>query len=115
MKNATGFTPMGYSANGLQRGESTSTILQELGFKYPVDDLSRDEPFIVQVNNKDFAIVPYTLRCNDILLIEGKNFSVDQFVYQVKAEFDQPYAENEFKRRRLSINVHDRIRERHKW
>lgn len=109
VKNATGFTPVGYNANWLRRGENTLKILQELGFKYHIDDLSRDEPFIIKVNQKDFVVVPYTLRCNDILLIEGKNFSVDQFVSQVKAEFDQLYAESEFKRRQLSISFHDRI------
>ncbi|MGV8963397.1 MAG: polysaccharide deacetylase family protein [Candidatus Saccharimonadaceae bacterium] len=109
VKNATGFTPVGYNANWLRRGENTLEILQELGFKYHIDDLSRDEPYIIRVNQKDFVVVPYTLRCNDILLIEGKNFSVDQFFNQVKAEFDQLYAESEFKRRQLSISFHDRI------
>lgn len=109
VKNVTGFTPVGYNANWLRRGENTLKILQELGFLYHIDDLSRDEPFIVKVNNKDFAVVPYTLRCNDILLIEGKNFSTDQFVNQVKMEFDQLYAESEFKRRQMSISFHDRI------
>ncbi|WP_028297201.1 polysaccharide deacetylase family protein [Olivibacter sitiensis] len=109
VKNATGFTPIGYNANWLRRGENTLKILQELGFKYHIDDLSRDEPFIIQVNNTDFVIVLYTLRCNDIMLIEGKNFSTDQFFNQVKAEFDQLYAESEFKRRQLSISFHDRI------
>lgn len=109
IKNATGFNAVGYNANWLRRGENTLKILQELGFKYHIDDLSRDEPFIIQVNSKDFVVVPYTMRCNDILLIEGKNFSVDQFFNQVKAEFDQLYAESEFKRRQLSISFHDRI------
>jgi len=109
VKNATGFTPVGYNANWLRRGENTLKILQELGFTYHIDDLSRDEPFIIKVNNKDFAVVPYTIRCNDIVLIEGKNFSADQFVNQVKLEFDQLYAEAENKRRQMSISFHDRI------
>jgi peptidoglycan/xylan/chitin deacetylase (PgdA/CDA1 family) len=109
IKKTTGFTPVGYNANWLRRGKNTIEILQELGFKYHIDDLSRDEPFIIKVNNKDFAVVPYTVRCNDILLIEGKNFSVDQFINQVKAEFDQLYKESESKRRQLSISFHDRI------
>ncbi len=109
IKNITGFNPVGYNANWLRRGENTLKILQELGFTYHIDDISRDEPFIIQVNNKGFAVVPYTLRCNDIVLIEGKNFSVDQFFNQVKAEFDQLYAESEFKRRQMSISFHDRI------
>lgn len=109
IRSITGAIPVGYNANWLRRGENTLKILQELGFRYHIDDLSRDEPFIIQVNGKDFAIVPYTIRNNDILLIEGKNFSADQFFNQVKLEFDQLYAESEFKRRQLSISFHDRI------
>jgi len=109
IKNVTGFSAVGYNANWLRRGENTIKILQELGFIYHIDDLSRDEPFIIQANKKDFVVVPYTIRCNDIVLIEGKNFSTDQFFNQVKAEFDQLYTESEFKRRQMSISFHDRI------
>lgn len=109
VKKATGATTLGYNANWLRRGGNTLKILQELGFTYHIDDLSRDEPFIIQVNNKDFAVVPYTLRCNDIMLISGDKFSVDQFFNQVKAEFDQLYEESAYKRRQLSISFHDRI------
>lgn len=109
VKHITGFTPVGYNANWLRRGENTLRILQELGFTYHIDDLSREEPFIIQVNNKDFAVVPYTLRCNDIVLIEGKNFSADQFLNQLKLEFTQLYEESTVKRRQMSISFHDRI------
>jgi peptidoglycan/xylan/chitin deacetylase (PgdA/CDA1 family) len=43
------------------------------------------------------------------VLVEGKNFSTDQFVRQVKMEFDQLYIESERKRRQMSISFHDRI------
>ncbi|MBC9913013.1 polysaccharide deacetylase family protein [Chitinophaga varians] len=109
VKEVTGVMPIGYNANWLRRGENTLKILQELGFIYHIDDLSRDEPFVIQVNQKDFAVVPYTLRCNDILLIEGKNFSAGQFVEQVKMEFDQLYLESAQRRRQMSISFHDRI------
>lgn len=109
IREITGFNPVGYNANWLRRGEHTLRILQELGFLYHIDDLSRDEPFIIQVAQKDFAVVPYTLRNNDIVLIEGKNFSADQFSRQVKLEFDQLYAESLYRRRQMSISFHDRI------
>lgn len=64
---------------------------------------------MLTINGKDFAVVPYTLRNNDILLMEGKGFSVDQFYNQVKADFDQLYIESELKRRLMSISFHDRI------
>ncbi|SFF03584.1 Polysaccharide deacetylase [Chitinophaga sp. CF118] len=109
IKTITGFNPVGYNANWLRRGPNTLNILQELGFLYHIDDISRDEPFIIQVRNKDFAVVPYTIRCNDIVLIEGKHFSANQFTNQVKLEFDQLYAESEYQRRQMSISFHDRI------
>jgi len=109
IKKATGKTPVGYNANFLRRSENTLDILQELGFTYHIDDLSRDEPFIMKVKQKDFAVVPYTIRCNDMGLIEMRNFSADQFVTQVKMEFDQLYAEAATNRRLLSIAFHDRI------
>lgn len=109
IKKATGVTPTGHNANWFRRGENTLKILQELGFNYHIDDVSRDEPFIIKVNNKDFAVVPYTLRCNDIVLVEGKNFSSDQFLNQLKMEFDQLYSESATKRRMMPISFHDRI------
>lgn len=109
IKKVTGATAVGYNANWLRRGENTLKILQELGFVYHIDDLSRDEPFIIDVNGKDFAVVPYTLRCNDIQLVEGRYFSTADFQQQLKDEFDQLYSESEKKRRMMSISTHDRI------
>lgn len=109
VEQVTGVTPKGYNANWLRRGENTLKILQELGFTYHIDDLSRDEPFIIQVNNKDFVVVPYTLRNNDIVLISGQWFSTDQFLHQVKMEFDQLYEESAYRRRMMSVSFHDRI------
>ena len=96
-------------SNWLRRGPNTLSLLQELGYTYHIDDLSRDEPFIEQVNGKDFVVVPYTLRNNDILLVEGRNFTPGQFLEQIKLEFDQLYEEGAQRRRMMSISAHDRI------
>ncbi|WP_114941256.1 polysaccharide deacetylase family protein [Mucilaginibacter endophyticus] len=109
IKKVTGQTAVGYNANFLRRSENTLNILQELGCIYHIDDLSRDEPFIIKVNQKDFAVVPYTVRNNDLGMIELRNFSPDQFVSQIKMEFDQLYEESATKRRQLSITFHDRV------
>jgi len=109
VRKATGVTPVGYNANWLRRGDNTLNILQELGFLYHIDDLSRDEPFITKVNGSDFVVVPYTLRCNDIQLVAGQWFSTDQFLQQVKMEFDQLYEESARRKRMMSISFHDRI------
>lgn len=109
VEKATGVRPIGYNCNWLRRSVNTLSILQELGFLYHIDDLSRDEPFVVPVNGKDFAVVPYTLHCNDIVLIEGRHFSSRQFFEQLKDEFDQLYAEGGKRRRMMSLSTHDRI------
>ena len=109
VKEATGQLPVGYNCNWLRRGPNTLSLLQELGYLYHIDDLSRDEPFIEQVNGKDFVVVPYTLRNNDILLVEGRNYSPDAFLQQIKRDFDQLYEEGAHRRRMMSISAHDRI------
>lgn len=109
VQQATGRRTAGYNCNWLRRGPNTLSLLQELGFLYHIDDVSRDEPFIEQVDGKDFVVVPYTLRNNDILLIEGRNYSPQQFLEQIKGEFDQLYEEAGTRRRMMSISAHDRI------
>jgi len=106
---ATGQRPLGYNCNWLRRGPNTLSLLQELGYLYHIDDVSRDEPFLESVNGKDFVVVPYTLRNNDIVLIEGRNYSPAQFLEQIKLEFDQLYDEAATRRRMMSVSAHDRI------
>ena len=109
VEQATGQRPIGYNCNWLRRSPNTLSLLQELGYLYHIDDLSRDEPFIEIVNDKDFVVVPYTLRNNDILLIEGRNYSPSKFIEQIKLDFDQLYEEAGHRRRMMSVSAHDRI------
>lgn len=109
LEKVTGQRPVGYNCNFLRRSPNTISILQELGFQYHIDDLSHDEPFSITVNDKPFMVVPYTVRCNDILLIEGRHFSTSQFQQQLRDEFTQLYAEGGKRRRLMSIAAHDRI------
>lgn len=105
----TGQRAVGYNANWMRRSTNTLKVLQDLNFLYHIDDLSADEPKITLVRNKKFVIIPYTLRNNDIVNIEGKHWTPGQFLDQLKREFDQLYAEGATKRRMMSISLHDRI------
>ncbi len=105
----TGQRGIGYNCNWLRRSPNTLKVLQELGFLYHIDDLSRDEPFITHVRGENFVVMPYTLRNNDIVNISGNHWSPDQFLAQLKMEFDQLYTEGASKRRMMSISFHDRI------
>jgi len=105
----TGQRGIGYNCNWLRRSQNTLKVLQDLGFLYHIDDVSRDEPFVTMVRGKKFVVMPYVLRNNDIVNIAGKNWSPDQFLAQLKAEFDQLYEEGSHRRRMMSISLHDRI------
>jgi peptidoglycan/xylan/chitin deacetylase (PgdA/CDA1 family) len=109
LEHITGMRPVGFNAFWMRQTPHTLSILQELGFIYHIDDLSRDEPSIRQVNGKPFAVVPYTHRNNDIVRYDNPALTVSAFAQELKDEFDTLYDEAERRRRMMSISCHDRI------
>ena len=109
IETATGTRPLGFNAFWLRGTPRTLEILQDLGFIYHIDDISRDEPFLVPVRNKPFVVVPYTIHTNDIVNYEGRHWTAAQFASELKYEFDQLYAEAATRRRMMSVSAHDRI------
>lgn len=109
VQKITGQRAVGYNSNWLRRSPNTLKVLKELGFLYHIDDVSRDEPFLTLVRGEKFVVIPYTLRNNDIVCMEGKQWSPNQFLEQLKAEFNQLYNEGKNKRRMMSVSLHDRI------
>jgi peptidoglycan/xylan/chitin deacetylase (PgdA/CDA1 family) len=109
IERATSTRPLGFNAFWLRGTPHTLAILQELGFLYHIDDVSRDEPFLVNVKGKPFAVVPYTLHMNDIVDYESRYFSTQEYAGDLKAEFDMLYAESSKRRRMMSVSAHDRI------
>src|SRR6267154_1620904 len=109
IERATGTRPVGFNAFWLRGTPQTLQILQSLGFIYYIDDVSRDEPFLVNVRDKPFAVVPYTLHMNDIADYETRYFSTDAYAADLKREFDVLYEEGAHRRRMMSVSAHDRI------
>ena len=109
IERATGTRPVGFNAFWLRGTPHTLEILQELGFIYHIDDVSRDEPFLINVKGRPFAVVPYTLHMNDIVNFEGRNFSTQDYAGDLKREFDMLYTESAKRRRMMSVSAHDRI------
>ncbi|HEX4041841.1 MAG TPA: polysaccharide deacetylase family protein [Xanthobacteraceae bacterium] len=105
----TGQIPLGYNCKALRRSPNTLSILQELGFLYHIDDVSRDEPFIIPVNGKPFVVVPYTRHLNDFehfVLTQQDGVAYERALHD---EFDALYEEAEHKRRMMVISWHDRV------
>lgn len=110
IERATGTRPTGFNAFWLRGTVNTLSVLQSLGFRYHIDDLSADEPLRTTVNGQSFAIVPYTLRNNDIARYGAEGpLTAAAFGQELRDEFDQLYAEAALRRRMMSVSTHDRI------
>lgn len=109
IEKAAGVRPVGFNAFALRNSENTLQILQSLGFEYYIDDTSRDEPFSITVADRQFMVVPYTRRNNDIDRFQTLSLSAHDFLSDLKDEFDQLYFEGLSRRRLMSISTHDRI------
>jgi len=109
IQRTTGTRPIGFNAFWLRGTPNTLGILQDLGFIYHIDDISRDEPFTVTVKGKPFAVVPYTIRNNDIVRLDSPATTNASYLRDLKDDFDVLYAEAASRRRMMSISTHDRI------
>lgn len=109
VEKITGARPVGFNAFWMRQTAKTLEILQDLGFLYHIDDLGRDEPSITDVRGKPFAVVPYTLRNNDIGRFTNTAMTGAGFAQDLKDEFDVLYREGASRRRMMSISTHDRI------
>jgi peptidoglycan/xylan/chitin deacetylase (PgdA/CDA1 family) len=108
IEKATGQRPVGYNCRGQLRSANTLSLAQELGFIYHIDDISRDEPFVIPVNDKPFAVVPYTSHLSDIGYFNNRGMA-SVFAQDLKLEFDALYAEAEQKRRLMIVTLHDAV------
>lgn len=61
------------------------------------------------VNGKPFAVVPYTIRNNDIVRFDSPAATNAGYLQDLKDDFDVLYTEAGTRRRMMSISMHDRI------
>ena len=110
IQKVTGQRAVGYNAPGLRGSKNILQNLHALGFKYHIDDVSRDEPFIVDIDAKrHIAVVPYAVYLNDIRAYEARSFADADFLDNMKRSFDRLYQEAGSRRRMLAITMHDRL------
>jgi peptidoglycan/xylan/chitin deacetylase (PgdA/CDA1 family) len=63
----------------------------------------------VTVKGKPFAVVPYTIRNNDIVRFDSPATTNAAYLQDLKDDFEILYAEAATRRRMMSISTHDRI------
>ncbi|SEN47475.1 Peptidoglycan/xylan/chitin deacetylase, PgdA/CDA1 family [Sphingomonas gellani] len=109
IEQVTGQRPVGWNAYWMRNSPRTLDILQSLGFRYHIDEPSRDEPFIVPLAGGDFVTVPYTFHMNDIVSFPFEGWNPVAYEQALRDEFDQLYEESAHRRRMMVVSLHDRI------
>jgi peptidoglycan/xylan/chitin deacetylase (PgdA/CDA1 family) len=61
------------------------------------------------VKGRPFAVVPYTIRNNDIVRFDSPATTDASYIQDMKDDFDVLYAEAASRRRMMSIRAHDRV------
>ena len=110
IERVTGQRAVGYNAPGLRGSKNILQNLHALGFRYHIDDVSRDEPFVVELDKtRSIAAVPYAVYLNDIRAYEARYLADGDFLDVMKRSFDRLYKEAGVRRRMISITMHDRL------
>lgn len=108
IERSTGRRPVGWLSRYLHT-ENTRRLLAEEGFRYHMDDFSRDEPFWDTSCTPPMPVLPYALDSNDMKLWTDPALSPDAWLKYARDSFDCLYAEGAQRTRMMSLGVHLRI------
>jgi hypothetical protein len=108
VERITGQRPVGWNAHAVRNSINTLEILRELDVNYFIDDLSRDEPFIIPLRVGEICAVPYAAHLNDLHNMLHL-YDLAQFELLPREEFDQLYEDGVNRRQMMVVSLHDRI------
>lgn len=106
IQKTTGVRPVGWLSRYLHT-ERTRSLLSQEGFRYHMDDYSRDEPF--RCSETGMVVLPYALDSNDMKMWNAPALSPADWLQYAVDTFDWLYAESRTRPRMMSLGVHLRI------
>ena len=109
IERLTGKRPEGWYTGRV--GPNTRRLVaQESGCIYDADSYADDLPYWVDVEDRPWLIVPYTLDANDMRFAVTQGFnSGDQFFAYLRDTFDVLYAEGAESPKMMSVGLHCRL------
>lgn len=106
LSEATTRRPMGWLGAGLAETWQTLDILTEHGFQYVADWTNDDQPYMMQVGEKQIVSIPYSYEINDSPFIYYRNGTIDEFEKLIRRQFDVLYEEGDASGRVMAICLH---------
>jgi peptidoglycan/xylan/chitin deacetylase (PgdA/CDA1 family) len=108
IERTSGQRPVGWLSRYLHTG-ATRRLLAELGFRYHMDDFSRDEPFWDTAVQPPIVVLPYALDSNDMKIWQAPAITPNAWFEYARDTFDWLYDEGAHRPRMMSLGVHLRI------
>jgi peptidoglycan/xylan/chitin deacetylase (PgdA/CDA1 family) len=108
IERTTGTRPVGWLSRYLHTA-NTRRLLAEAGFRYHMDDFSRDEPFWDRSVSPPVVVLPYALDSNDMKIWNAPALTPRAWLEYARDTFEWLYAEGASRPRMMSLGVHLRI------
>jgi allantoinase len=109
IERTCGRRPVGWLSRYLHT-ENTRRLLGEEGFRYHMDDFSRDEPWVDRTVTPPMLVLPYALDSNDMKFWNAPALTPDAWLQYARDTFDWLLAEGATRQRvMMSLGVHARI------
>jgi peptidoglycan/xylan/chitin deacetylase (PgdA/CDA1 family) len=108
LERSSGRRPVGWLSRYLHTG-STRRLLAEEGFRYHMDDYSRDVPFWCPDTRPCIVVLPYALDSNDMKMWNAPALSPEDWLRYANDTFDVLLEEGRHQPRMMSLGVHLRI------
>lgn len=106
IEQATGKRPKGWLSSGLQQSWDTLDHLIDCGATYVADWINDDQPYLMDVDGRQIASIPYSSEINDLPQFLRMGRTSDEFCQMIKRQFDTLYREGEQSGRVMAICLH---------
>ena len=103
---AVGKRPRGWLSSGLQESWHSLENLIDAGASYVSDWVNDDQPYLMNVEGKRIASIPYSSEINDLPQILRLGRSSDEFETMIRRQFDVLYREGAESGRVMAICLH---------
>ena len=103
---AVGKRPRGWLSSGLQESWHSLENLIDAGASYVADWVNDDQPYVMNVQGKRIASIPYSSEINDLPQMLRLGRSSDEFETMMRRQFDVLYREGAESGRVMAICLH---------
>lgn len=106
IEDATGTRPRGWLGAGLQETWSSLEIFAAEGLSYVADWVNDDQPYRMDIGDKELVSIPYSTEINDKPAFDRQHRTADEFEAMIRRQFDVLYREGEHSGRVMAIALH---------